>query len=952
MTKMPLRKLSPRDGLDDSGLLRKLVDSLPDQVYVKDTEGRYLLSNHEHAKVLGAASPEEIAGSTDSDFYPRHLVERYRADEQEVVESGLSLVDKEEPSVDEEGNERWHSSTKVPLRDSSGDIVGLAGLTRDITDRKWAEEALRKSEVNLAEAQQMARLGSWEWDTKTGEVFWSDEVFRIYGFAPEEFVPTVDKLMEAVHPDDQDLVVKRIQAALRQNEPYDFEHRIVRPNGEVRVVHRQAEVVFDEEGEPLRMVGAVHDITERKRTEEALKESEERYRAVMEQSVEAIWLFDPDTKEVLESNTAFQKLLEYTAEDLKEMTNYDFVAHSREDIDSAIQRIVGEGKGFFGERKYRRKDGTLLDVEVSGSVTSYQSKKVVCAVARDLTKRKEAEEALKESEERFRTAFEDAPIGVALVGLDRSHLRVNHAYCKMLGYTEEELLAKPHPEIIHPDDHEESAERIQGILDQGVEPYALQRRYFHSDGHEVWSLSNISLIRDSEGKPRHFVCLHQDITERKALEERLEHQAFYDALTDLPNRVLVLDRLKHALARTSREDGPVAVLLLDLDNFKVVNDSLGHDAGNALLIDLAVRLEVSVRPGDTVGRIFGDEFAVLLEAPAGIEEARRVVERIEESLQTPFDVEGREVYLSASIGIALSETAEDSAAEVLQHADLAMYEAKARGKTQHEVYNSGLNARAVERLDLENALRRAIDREEFEVHYQPTIELSAGTIVGFEALARWRHPERGLVVAGEFIELAEETGMIRPIGRLVVQEACRQAQEWRERYPNKALLMQVNLSANQFSNQPDMIPAVLEHTGLDPQGLQLEITERAVMDDAEYSIERLRKLKDRGVGLAIDDYGMGYSCLYYLKRMPVDSLKIDRSFVEGLGEDPGDEAIVSGTIGLAHALGLKVVAEGVETEEQLAKLKELGCDLAQGYYLAKPLSSEGAERLLKEGSSC
>ena len=455
-------------------------------------------------------------------------------------------------------------------------------------------------------------------------------------------------------------------------------------------------------------------------------------------------------------------------------------------------------------------------------------------------------------------------------------------------------------------------------MDQGVAPYALERRYFHADGHEVWSLSNISLIRDSEGKPIHFVCLHQDITERKALEERLEHQAFYDALTDLPNRILFLDRLNQALARTRREDGPVAVLLLDLDNFKVVNDSLGHDAGNSLLIDLAVQLEVSVRPGDTVGRIFGDECAILLEAPAGVEDARRVVERIEESLQVPFDVDGREAYLSASIGIALGETAEDGAAELLRHVDLAMYEAKDRGKTQHEVYTSRLNARAVERLDLENALRRAIEREEFEVHYQPTIELSTGTIVGFEALARWRHPERGLVVAGEFIELAEETGMIRPIGRLVVEEACRQAQEWRERYPNKALLMGVNLSANQFANQPDMIPAVLDDTGLDSQGLQLEITERAVMNDAEYSIGRLRKLKDRGVGLAIDDYGMGYSCLYYLKRMPVDSLKIDRSFVEGLGADPGDEAIVSGTIGLAHALGLKVVAEGVETAEQLA----------------------------------
>jgi EAL domain-containing protein (putative c-di-GMP-specific phosphodiesterase class I) len=256
-------------------------------------------------------------------------------------------------------------------------------------------------------------------------------------------------------------------------------------------------------------------------------------------------------------------------------------------------------------------------------------------------------------------------------------------------------------------------------------------------------------------------------------------------------------------------------------------------------------------------------------------------------------------------------------------------------------------------MDLENELRRAVEREEFEVHYQPVIELETGGVAGFEALARWRHPERGLVDAEEFIELAEVTGLIRPIGQGVLEEACRHAKEWGERYPDGTPWMSVNFSASQFSRQPDLIPKVLDEIGLDPNVLQLEITERAVMDDAEYSIGKLKKLKGQGVSFAIDDYGMGYSCLYYLKRMPVDFLKIDRSFITGLGEgDPGDEAIVSGTIGLAHALGLKVVAEGVETEEQLAKLKELGCDLAQGFHFAKPLPSDEAERLLVEGVSC
>jgi diguanylate cyclase (GGDEF)-like protein len=402
------------------------------------------------------------------------------------------------------------------------------------------------------------------------------------------------------------------------------------------------------------------------------------------------------------------------------------------------------------------------------------------------------------------------------------------------------------------------------------------------------------------------------------------------------------------LARASREGDSVAVLLVDLDDFKVVNDSLGHDAGNAVLVEVAGRLRSSVRPGDTVGRIFGDEFAILLEAPAGLEEARRVTKRIEEHLQTPFKVEGQEVFIASSIGIALGKSTEDKPKEILRHADLAMYTAKRRGKTRYEVYNPSMNIRAVKRMDLESDLRRAIEHEEFETHYQPIVELDTGKIGGMEALARWRHPERGLVAAAEFIQLAEETGLIRPIGRRVIEEACRQAKEWRERYPDRALPMSVNLSASQFSHQSDLIPELLDDTGLDPRSLQLELTERAVMDDAEFALAELQRLKDLGVGLAIDDFGMGYSCLYYLKRMPVDSLKIDRSFIAGLGEDPGDEAIVSGTIGLAHALDLRVVAEGVETADQLAKLKELGCDLAQGYYLAEPSTGERMSALLTE----
>jgi diguanylate cyclase (GGDEF)-like protein/PAS domain S-box-containing protein len=836
----------------------------------------------------------------------------------------------------------------TPIRER-GEIVGAVVLFEDVTERKRAEEKLRESEERFQSLVRNATDLITVLDEDGTILYESPTVERILGYLPEERIRK--NAFDFLHPDDADKSKATFTEALDNpghvQPPVEF--RLRHKDGSWRHMETTRTNLLNDPA-VKGVVANSRDITERKQTEEALKESEERYRAVVEQSVEAIWLFDPTSKQVLESNTAFQEMFGYAAEELKEMTNYDFVTHSRQNIDFAIQRIVQERKGFFGERKYRRKDGTVLDVEVSGSVIPYDGKEVVCAVARDLTERKKAEEALKESEERFRTAFEDAPIGVALVGLDRSHLRVNRAYCQMLGYSQEELLAKPHPEIIHPDDREKSADRIQGILEEGAKPYAIERRYIHADGHAVWSLSNITLIRDSEGEPSHFVCLHEDITERKRMEEQLRHEAFCDSLTGLPNRALFLNRLEHALSKTSREGGTVAVLFMDLDDFKAVNDSLGHDVGNDVLVQVAARLETFVRPGDTVGRIFGDEFAVLLEAPAGMEEARRISERIQEGLDAPFDVNGQEVFVSSSIGIARGETPEDQPREVLRQADLAMYAAKSRGKTQAEIYSPSMNTRAVERLGLERDLRRAIEREEFEAHYQPVIDLCTGEISGFEALARWRHPERGVVPAADFVVLAEETGLIRPIGQRVVEEACRQAKEWCECYPDRTLLMSVNLSASQFSRQPDLIPKTLNNIGLDPEGLQVEITERVVMDDAEFSLGKLQMLKNLGVSFAIDDYGMGYSCLYYLKRMPLDYLKIDRAFITGLGEgDQGDEAIVSGTIGLAHALGLKVVAEGVETEGQLAKLKELGCDLAQGYYFAKPLLSEAVETLLLKG---
>lgn len=398
------------------------------------------------------------------------------------------------------------------------------------------------------------------------------------------------------------------------------------------------------------------------------------------------------------------------------------------------------------------------------------------------------------------------------------------------------------------------------------------------------------------------------------------------------------------------------MVFLDLDDFKVVNDSLGHKAGDDLLVEAAERLGACLRPEDTLARLGGDEFVVLLEDVVGRGEATEVAARVAGALRGPFSLGAHEdVFVSASVGIALGGGAEDRPAgvpeELLRRADMAMYEAKRKGKAHHEVFEQRMNVAALERLRVGTDLRRAIERGEFRVHYQPEVSLKTGEVVGFEALVRWEHPEQGLISPARFIPVAEETGMIVPIGRWVLEEACRQAKEWREQRPNgPPLVMSVNLSARQFGH-PDLVRDVahtLGETGLDPGCLVLEITESAVMEDARSTIDTLKELKSLGVSLAIDDFGTGYSSLSYLRRFPVDYLKIDRSFVDGLGEHPEDTVLVSGIVDLANALGLKVVAEGVETEEQLALLRKMGCDLAQGYRFARPLPGERAGTLLRK----
>ncbi len=569
---------------------------------------------------------------------------------------------------------------------------------------------------------------------------------------------------------------------------------------------------------------------------------------------------------------------------------------------------------------------------------------------RDSTERKRVEAELRASEERYQLVLRATNDVIWEVNLLTGELKWSGAVETMFGYTTQDVKgATWWDDRVHPDDRERVIGGIDMLLQQGGEVWCDEYRFRCGNGSYATVIDRAYVVRDQQGEPVRLIGSMMDITARKALEEQLQHQAFHDPLTALPNRALFLDRLTHALARSQRTGLQLAVLLLDLDNFKVINDSLGHHIGDQLLIAVARRLVHCVRVQDTAARFGGDEFTILLEDVVDLAEAIMVAERVIEQLAAPFVINGQEIYTTPSIGIALSSREHDQAELLLRNADLAMYRAKTSGKARFEVFDHSLNARAVERLQLETDMRRGLERGEFCVYYQPIVELATGRIVALEALARWQHPGLGLVAPGRFIALAEETGLIVPLGRSVLREACRQLRAWQQICPELAALsVSVNLSARQLQSPTLVqdIQQVLTETGLPPRALKLEITESVAMQDAAATVVTLKQLKQLGIRLAIDDFGTGYSSLGYLKRFPLDVLKIDRSFVDRLGRDSEDIAIVRAVITLAHTLGMAVTAEGIETVKQFRDLRALGCEYGQGYYFAPPLAANECESLL------
>ena len=597
-----------------------------------------------------------------------------------------------------------------------------------------------------------------------------------------------------------------------------------------------------------------------------------------------------------------------------------------------------------------RRDGQLTYLEVHQRTVIMDGQRLVSGAVLDVTSRVQADAKEREADRKLREVLERTRFLALLLDAGGAVEFCNDAVLGLTGYAREEMVGKNWFTLCVPEEQREARLRayVEGLPGGSLPPH--DERDLVTRSGEVRKVEwNVIALRDGQGKVTGAAAFGTDVTERRRAADKLLHDGFHDALTGLPNRALFLDRLEHRLAlEKRRKRNSFSVLVLDVDRFKMVNDSLGHVRGDQLLVEVARRLQACLRPADTVARLGGDEFTILLEDVPTAADARKVAERVQSELRVPFWLGANEVFSGASIGIAHGNASYASPEDILRDADTALYRAKAQGRGRCVEFDASMHDRAVELLQLETSLRRALERNEFLLHYQPVVSLTTGQISGAEALLRWKHPERGLVPPLEFIPLAEETGLIVDIGAWVLREACRQMKGWQERLKEPQLEIGVNLSSRQFQ-APGLVAEVgevLRETGLSPRCLRLEVTESLLMDKHPNVAETMTELRAMGVRIDLDDFGTGYSSLSYLHQFPIDTLKIDRSFVQRISENEDGREIVNTILALANSLDMEVVAEGVETEQQLELLRKMHCGFAQGYHLSRPIEAPQFEALI------
>ena len=1043
-------------------LYRTLVETSPDAVLLISPEGMVVKANLRAAELLAFEDPSDMADLNARDFFSEEDLERVLAHIDRDGSAG-GAGENEYTFLRRDGSTVPVEVILAALTDPDGNNVGYMGVARDITERKLADQALRQSEEKYRDLVENSNEIIYTLDRDAVVTYISPAVEPIGGFTPEEVIGRSST--EFIHPDDLGDVAMSLQKVLSGDED-PSEYRLLTKTGGYRWVRSASKPIY-EGSEIVGVRGVLADITEKREAEDALRASEERFRALVENGADGIVLVSADGT-IMYAGPSTESILGWTPDEMVGMRQSELI--HPDDLESALALMSGllEAPGETVQTVFRskHKDGSWRWIESVGTnLLDEPSVGAIVGNYRDITEKRAAEDALRGSEERFRALVENGADGIFLIDADGAITYAGPSTERIKGFTPEETVGMQSSELVHPDDIDSVAALRSELLEAPGESMQLVYRSKHKDGSWRWieavatnlleepgvgaivvnyrditerKLADEALRRSEEnhralavavpdvmmrvrkngtisdfkadeghalslagtgsdemvlaevlpelapqlmrfvdiaisthetqvfeyqqtilGKPLEFearivassddeaVAIIRDITERKNSERTIRQLAYHDALTGLPNRALFEDRLKMAVAQARRAGEELAVMFLDLDRFKLVNDTLGHGAGDKLLSMVAEELTSLVRDGDTVARVGGDEFTLLLPKITGSAAAVEVAERILAKVKQPKRIAGQEFRVTTSLGITVFPSDGDDPETLLRNADTAMYRAKERGRDNHQLFTPAMNVSVVERLVLESDLRRALEREEFVVYYQAVASISSGQIVGAEALVRWNHPDRGLVMPDEFIPFAEETGLIVPLGEWVLKEAVVEAKRWIDAGLPE-LRVAVNLSARQLQDESlvEMVASTLKNSGLPPDRLQLEITEGAMMDNVESAIRVVKELRHLGLSFAVDDFGTGYSSLSYLKRFPIDTVKIDRSFVRDLTIDPNDAAIVTTVLAMARSLGLDVVAEGVETRKQLEFLREHDCDEFQGYLLSRPIPADEYVKLV------
>ena len=946
------RKLAEEALRQSEEKYRTIIESINDAYYETDLSGNLIFMNDILCKHRGYTR-EELTGKNSRMFQDdvnfKKTVEFYT----EIYKTGVpSILEME--CVKKDGTKGIYELSLSLIRDKDGKKTGFRGISRDITKRKQMENLLKESEEKYRTILEEMNDGYFEVDLTGKYTFITETNARLLATTPEKLLGKDSS--EYMVKEDIPLVRGAFNKIYKTGKPErNITYRALHKDGTIGIAELSGFPRKDEKGNIIGFRGIARDITERKQMEEALRQSEEKYRNILYSIQEGYFELDLAGNYTF-VNDANCRLLGYSRDEIIGMNTRQHMPHedNYKKVSQAYTKLFLTGKPIESLEIFSvKKDGTPVIYETSVTLIKDAQGKAngFRGVSRDITQRKHMEESLRQSEERYRTIIEQMEDGYFETDLSGRFTFVNDAECRNTGYSCEEIIGKKSSLFVDEKTYKELFNLFSNIYQTGKPIKSYDLALFKKDGTRTYNEISVNLIRNAQGESVGFRGIARDVTERKRQEEQIQYLATHDGLTGLPNRTLFGQLLNHAIQAAKRYNRKLAVFFIDLDRFKIINDTLGHEAGDQLLQEIAVRFRQTLRATDVVARLGGDEFVAMIEEINDAGQAITVAHKLLAEAMKPVSIMSQECRVTASIGICIYPKDGDDEQTLMKNADIAMYSAKEAGKNNFQLYSSDIKPQSVERLSIETQLRFALERNELALVYQAKLDFKTGTITGVEALLRWNNPKLGQVTPMQFIPVAEETSLIIPIGRWVLRTACMQNVAWqKEGLP--PVCMAVNLSLRQLvdENLIEDIEKALKDSGMAPELLELEITESMVMHNPGRMISVLTQIKKLGVRLAIDDFGTGYSSLAQIKHFPVDTLKVDRSFIRNIPENTEDKAITEVIIAMGKTLSLTVVAEGVETEEQLEFLRQRSCDEIQGFYFSKPIPPDEFARLLAQHS--